>query len=170
MRAWRRWTRSQVICRALIAVLPMLALVIAPVRPNLPVTVLVVVGSLVWASAPEIAAGPIVLLTVMVWWALVVPDPVQPRVLAATGALSGAHVAALLAAYGPARVALDRGLVLMWVRRSLLAFVTAPVAYAVVVSLDEPDPRLWPLALGVLVLLVLVLGLQFRERSEVSSN
>ena len=170
MRAWRTWSRSQVICRALIAVLPSLALIVAPSRPNLPVTIVVVVGSVLWAISPELAAGPIVLLTVMVWWALVVPDPVQPRVLVASLALSGAHVAALLAAYGPARVALDRGLVLVWVRRSVLAFVAAPVAYAAVVFLDAPDPRLWLLAMGVLVLLVLVLGLQFRAESDATST
>lgn len=170
MTAWRTWSRSQVICRALIAVLPILALVVAPVRPNLPVTILVVLGSVLWASSPELAAGPVVLLTVMVWWALVVPDPVQPRVLAASLALSSAHVAGLLAAYGPARVGLERGLVLVWVRRSLLAFVAAPVAYAAVVYLDEPDPRLWLLAMGVLVLLVLVLGPQFREESDATST
>lgn len=169
MTAWRSWSRSQLICRAIIAVLPFLALVVAPVRPTFLVTLLVVAGSVLWATSPELSVGPIVLLTVMVWWALAVPDPVQTRVLAAALALSGAHVAGLLAAYGPARVALDRQLVLVWVRRGLLAFVAAPVAYAAVVWLGEPDPRIWLLAMTVLVVLVLVLGLRFRQPSDTPS-
>ena len=165
MTAWRTWSRSQVLCRVVIALLPVLALVVAPVGPSLPVLVLVAAGSLLWATSPELSVGPVVLLSVMVWWALVVPDPVQPRVLGCALALSGAHVAGLLAAYGPARAALDRQLVVLWVRRGVLAFVAAPVAYAVVVLLDDPDPRMWPLAMAVLVLLVLVLGMRFRQQS-----
>jgi hypothetical protein len=149
----------------LMAVLPVVALLVAPVRPSLLVAALVVVGSVLWCVFPELAAGPVVLLAVMVWWSLAVPDPVQPRVLAAALALVAAHVAGLLASYGPARAALDRGLVVMWVRRGLLAFVAAPVAYATVVGLDDPDARMWPLAVAVLVVLALVAGLQFRQPS-----
>ena len=146
MTDWRSWSRSQVSCRALIAVLPLVALLIAPGHQPRLLVLLVVAGSIAWVVFPELAAGPIVLLSVMASWALVVPDPVQPRVLVAALALSGAHVAGLLAAYGPARVALDRRLVLLWVRRSLLAFVAAPVAYVAVVLLDDPSTQMWPLA------------------------
>ena len=170
MTAWRTWSRSQVMCRVVVAVLPFVALLVAPVRPSLLVLLLVAIGSVLWAALPELAAGPIVLLSVMAWWALVVPDPVQPRVLAAALALSGAHVAGLLAAYGPARAVLDRRLVLLWVRRSLLAFVAAPVAYAAVVWLDDPDSLMWPLATAVLVVLVLVAGLRLRDPSAPSSS
>lgn len=164
MTAWRSWSRSQVIVRALMAVLPSVAWLVAPVRPPTPVVLLVVIGSLVWAVFPELPVGPVVLLTVMGWWALTVPDPVRPSVLAAALALSGAHVAGLLAAYGPVRAALDRRLVLMWVRRWLLGFLVAPVAYAAVVGIDEgAQPLMWPLAVGVLAVLVLVAGGQFRE-------
>ncbi len=170
MTAWRTWSRSQLGCRAVMAVLPLVALLVAPVRPALLVVVLVAAGSLLWAIFPELAAGPIVLLSVMASWALVVPDPVQPRVLVAALALSGAHVAGLLAAYGPARVALDRRLVVVWVRRSLLAFVAAPVAYAAVVFLDDPAAQMWPLAVGVLAVLVLAVGLRFRRPSGPAST
>jgi hypothetical protein len=91
-------------------------------------------------------------------------------VLAAALALSGAHVAGLLAAYGPARAELDTRLVLVWVRRSLLAFVAAPVAYAAVAWLDDPDALMWPLAVAVLVVLVLVVGVRFRDPSAPSSS
>jgi hypothetical protein len=163
MTPWRTWSRSQAGCRALVVALPVVALLVAPVRPSLLVVLLVAGGSVLWGVFPELAAGPVVLLSVMVWWSLAVPDPVQPRVLAAALALAAAHVAGLLAAYGPARAGLDRGLVVVWVRRGLLAFVAAPVAYGAVVFLDEPDALMWPLAVAVLVVLVLVVGLRFRQ-------
>lgn len=170
MTPWRAWSRGQVGCRALLAVLPLVAMLAAPVRPSLLFGLLVVAGSVLWAVLPELAAGPIVLLSVMAWWALAVPDPVQPRVLAAALALSGAHVAGLLAAYGPARAVLDPRLVLVWVRRGLLGFVAAPVAYVAIVFLDEPDELMWPLAVGVLVTLVLAGGMRFREPSGPGSS
>lgn len=171
MTRWHTWSRSQVVCRALVAVLPLVALWVAPVRPGVSVVLLVVAGSAVWAAFPELAAGPVVLLSVMVWWALAVPDPLRPGVLAAALALSAAHVAGLLAAYGPARAALDRRLVVLWVRRGLLGYVTAPVAYAVVVGLDDgADPLMWPLGVAVLTLLVLLVGPRFREPSGTSSS
>ncbi|UUZ58175.1 DUF58 domain-containing protein [Nocardioides sp. B-3] len=133
--------------------------------------VLVLAGSLAWAVLPELAVGPVVLLAVMAWWAVKVPDPVRPTVLVAAPALSGAHVAGLLAAYGPVRAALDRRLVLMWVRRTLLGFLVAPVAYAAVVGLDEDSAAsMWPLAVGVLAVLCLIVGMQFRERSETPTS
>ncbi|WP_310526455.1 hypothetical protein [Nocardioides sp.] len=170
MTRWRTWSRSQVACRALVAVLPVVALVVAPVRPGLVVVGLVVTCSVLWAMFPELAAGPVALVSVMAWWALAVPDPVRPGILLAALALSGAHVAGLLAAYGPARAGLDRRLVVAWVRRGLLAYIAAPVAYAAVVVLDDPDSLMWPLAVAVLVVLVLVVGMQFRQPSASPSS
>ena len=159
------------IVRGFVAVLPLVALLIAPGRPPGLMVLLVVAGSIAWAAFPELAAGPIVLLSVMAWWALKVPDPVRPSVLVAALALSGAHVAGLLAAYAPMRAALDRRLVLMWVRRWLLGALVAPVAYAAVVGLDEGRaPLMWPLAVGVLAVLCLIVGMQFRERSDAASG
>ena len=171
MTAWRSWTRSQVSCRALIALLPVVALLIAPGRQPGPMVLLVVAGAIAWAAFPELAAGPIVLLSVMAWWAIKVPDPVRPSVLVAALALSGAHVAGLLAAYGPVRAALDRRLVLVWVRRTLLGFLVAPVAYAAVVGLDEGRaPPMWPFAMGVLAVLCLIVGMHLRDGSDAASS
>lgn len=171
MTAWRSWSRSQLICRGVVAVLPVVALLIAPGRQPGLLVLLVVAGSLAWAAFPELALGPVVILAVMAWWAIKIPDPVRPSVLAAALALSGAHVAGLLAAYGPVRAALDPRLVLVWVRRTLLGFLVAPVAYAAVVGLDEGRaPPMWPLAVGVLAVLCLIVGMQFRERSDAGSS
>jgi hypothetical protein len=146
-------------------------MLVAPVRPGVLVLLLVVAGSVVWAVFPELAAGSVVLLSVMAWWAVAVPDPLRPGVLAAALALSAAHVAGLLAAYGPARAAIDRRLVLVWVRRSVLGFVAAPVAYAAVVGLDDgADPLMWPLGVAVLAVLVLVVGMRLRDPSAPPSS
>lgn len=171
MTSWRSWSRSQVACRILLAVLPSVAFLVAPVQPPVLLVLLVVGASCAWAALPELPVGPLVLLTVMGWWALKVPDPVRPGVLLVALALTGAHVAGLLAAYGPVRAALDRRLVTMWVRRGLLAYVPAPVAYAVVVGHGEGvQPLMWPLAVGVLAVLGLVVGMQFREPSDAETS
>lgn len=166
MTSWRTWTRSQVCCRVLVALLPVTALLVAPVRPGGPVLAVAVAVSFLWAAWPELAAGPVVLLVVMGWWALVVPDPVQPRVLLAAALLHTAHVAGLLAAYGPPRAAIHPRLVLVWVRRGLLSFLAAPLAYVAVASLSGvPDqPLMWPIAVTVLLVASLTIGLRFRAR------
>lgn len=166
MTTWRTWSRSQLACRVLVALLPVLALLVAPGRPNVPVLALAAAVSLLWAAWPELAAGPVVLLLVMGWWAVAVPDPVQPRVLVAAALLQTAHVAGLLAAYGPARAALHPRLVRIWVRRGVLSFLPAPLAYLAVVGLDGvPDqPLMWPVAVGFLVVAALSVGLRFRNQ------
>jgi len=150
----------------LVALLPVVALLVAPVRPSAPVVAIVAAGSVLWAVLPELAAGPVVLLSVMAWWALAVPDPVRPSILVAAAALLSAHVAGLLAAYAPARAAIDLRLVRTWLGRGLLAFVPAPVLFLAVVGLDgSPDPPLmWPLALAALALITLTIGLLLREQ------
>lgn len=163
---FRTWSRSQLVCRAFVAGLPVVALFVASVRPGLPMVLLVVACSLVWAAFPELAIGSVVLVSVLAWWALRVPDLLQPGVLVAALALAGAHGAGLLAAYGPERAVIERPLIVMWVRRMLLAFVAAPVAYAAVVVLDDPVATVWPLAVGVLAVLALVLGLHLRAPSD----
>ena len=166
MTAWRTWSRSQVGCRALVALLPVVALLVAPVPPSVPMIAIVAAGSVLWATWPELAAGPLVLLLVMVWWATTVPDPVRPSVLVAAAVLQSAHVAGVLAAYGPARVGIDRRLVWMWIRRGLLAFLGAPLAYVGVIGLNgAPDqPLMWPVAVAALVALTFMVGLRFREQ------
>ncbi|HXH80496.1 hypothetical protein [Nocardioides sp.] len=166
MTTWRTWSRSQVGCRVLVALSPVLALLVAPVRPSAPVLALAAAVSLLWAAWPELAAGPVVLLLVMAWWVLAVPDPVQPRVLVAAALLHTAHVGGVLAAYGPARAAIHPRLVRIWVRRGVLSFLAAPVAYLAVASLDDvPDqPLMWPVAIGFLVVAALTIGLRFRDQ------
>lgn len=165
MTAWRTWNRGHVACRSLVAVLPVLALLVAPVPPSGAVLVTVTALSVLWAAVPELAAGPLVLLLVMVWWALAVPDPVRPSILGASAALLSAHVAGVLAAYAPARGSIHPHLVRMWAGRALLAFLPAPFVLLALRALDggPEKPLMWPLALVALALLILAVTRFLRE-------
>ena len=166
MTAWRTWSRSQVTCRSMVVLLPVIALLVAPVPPSWLVLSIVVALSVLWAVFPELAAGPVVLLFVMAWWASAVPDPVRPSILVAAAALLSAHVAGLLAAYAPARASIHPHLVRTWAGRALLAFVPAPLALLALGAFDGGPGRAatWPLALAALSLLTLAVVLFLRER------
>jgi len=166
MTAWRAWSGSQLVCRVLVALLPVVALLVAPVRPSAAVVAIVAAGSVLWAVFPDLAAGPVVLVSVMAWWALAVPDPVRPSILMAAAALLSAHVAALLAAYAPARGSIHPRLVRTWAGRALLAFLPAPLVLLALVALEVGSEQalMWPFALAALALLTLTVGLRLRER------
>ena len=97
------------------------------------------------------------LLAVLVWWAVAVKGVVQPEVVVAAAALVVAHLAALLASYGPVTLPVDPATLRLWARRGALVLLPAPVAWAVAELLrGEPEqPGIWILGvLGVLVLTV----------------
>ena len=125
---------------------------------------LVVLGGL-WAAMPESPAGPLVVLLVVAWWGARVDDPLDVGVLVAAGALAAAHVAGVLASYGPARMPVDRAATWLWVRRGLLAWLLAPVAWLAARGLDAaPDqPTLWTVGLVTVAALVVAAGLALRE-------
>ena len=56
-----------------------------------------------FAVLPESPSAPRVLLAVLVWWAVALDDGLHPAVLVAAAALLVAHLAAVLASYGPRR-------------------------------------------------------------------
>ncbi|WP_457207285.1 hypothetical protein [Nocardioides sp. P5_C9_2] len=161
----RRWSPSALVARGLLLVLPLVAAGAAWQRPaTLFVLLLVVLGGL-WAAMPESPAGPVVLLLVAAWWGARVDDPLDAGVLLAAGALVAAHVAGVLASYGPARMPLDRATTWLWVRRGLLAWLVAPVAWVAARGLDAaPDqPTLWTVGLVTVGVLVVAAGLALRE-------
>jgi hypothetical protein len=163
--ALRRWSRSAVLARVLVVLLPLVAVAAAGQRPATPFVVVLAVLAVAWAAAPESPVGWIVLVLVIGWWGVRVADPLQPTVLLAAAALLGAHVAALLASYGPARLSIGGPLALLWVRRTLLALLVVPVAWAAALGLDgAPDqPALWTVALVTVAGLVLATALALRQ-------
>ena len=165
MTGLRQWSRSATVVRGLLVVLPLLAVAAAGQRPAVPFVVLVAGLGVLWAAMPESPAGQVVLLVVAAWWAARVDDPLDARVLLAAGALLGAHVAGVLASYGPGRMPVGRAPTVLWVRRGLLAWLVAPVAWVAAVGLDDApaQPGLWTVALVTVGVLVVAAGLGLRE-------
>lgn len=163
----RQWRPSAVAARALVVLLPLVAVAAAGQRPATSFLVVLVALALSWGVAPESPVGQVVLVLVVGWWGVRVADPLQPSVLLAAVALLGAHVAALLASYGPARLPLDRALVLLWGRRAVLSLLVLPVAWVAAVGLDSApeQPALWTVALVTVAGLLVAAGLALREAS-----
>lgn len=151
-------TAPVVVLRSLLLVLPCTALALAlPEVPHWSVVLLVVVSSAQWTRSPDDAAGAAALVLVAGWWA--VHGVVDWRIPVVGVLLAAAHLAATVAAYGPATLPLDRHLLTLWLRRGLLALVPMPVAYLAVRGLD---PRLAPdwvwMSAGMVVVVLLVVA------------
>jgi hypothetical protein len=126
----RGMTRGGVAMRAVVFLGPVVALVAgAPQGHAPPVWLLVVVllMSLGFAALPEHYVGALVMSLVVAWWAIDLPDHVPVAAVGAAAALLAAHVAATIAGYGPDRLPPDRGVVLLWSRRAVLVWLTAPL-------------------------------------------
>lgn len=135
--------------RSLLLVLPCAALALAlPEVPHWAVLAGVVVGGAVWARTPDHAIGVAPLALVAGWWAA--HGVVDWRVLVVGVLLLATHLAATVASYGPATLAVDGRLARLWLARGLLALVPMPVAWFAVRGLDTAfaPPGLW-LATGV---------------------
>lgn len=150
-------TRSAVTARALVLVLPCLALALAlPEVPHWAAIALTVGGSAVWARIPDHAVGILPLVVVGGWWAA--HGSLDWRVPVVAALLLGAHLAATVAAYGPATLAVDPHLAGLWLRRGLLALVPVPLTWLSVRTLDPglAPPGTWvATGLGTVALVLL---------------
>lgn len=157
------------VLRAVILLGPLTALLAtlgAGHRPP-PALVLLVAGlSALWTFLPESSAGIVVLALVVAWWGVALRGGLDPWALVAAAALLAAHLAALLASYGPADVTPDRSLQLLWARRALLVLLAAPALLAALAGLGEPSwPRLlWVSGLVAAAGLVVAAGLALPAR------
>ena len=130
MRHWRGGAQLWVL-RALVVVAAVVAVLLRRVVGDAPSPWLVVALAVLaagWSVFPESAVGIAVLGLVIAEWTLG-PDgdeALHPVVVIVAGCLVVAHVAALLASYGPAEAALRRPLVLLWVRRGLAVLLPVP--------------------------------------------
>ncbi len=109
------------------------------------------------AVRPESIAGVGMLAGAAYVWALA-PESLSPLVLVAAAGMILAHVSALVAAQGPARMGLDGVQVRRWAARGLLLWFAAAVVWGLsVVVVDLPQRRL-AYALGLTVLAVIALA------------
>jgi hypothetical protein len=106
-----------------------------------------------WALYPESSAGVLVMVLTVAWWGIALRDGLQPEAVLAAGALLVAHVAAVLASYGPPDVVLDPALVRRWVLRAVLVLLPTPVLLWLTLTVAEvPEPPLIWLAAVVMLL------------------
>lgn len=141
-------SRSQLVLRVLIVVGPVAAVLAAGPAGHWPpwwLVALTLVCSVGGAAFPESPFGAGAMLVVLVWWAVGLDDGLHPAVLVAAAALVTAHVAAVLASYGPGEMPVERALVRLWVRRGALALLGVPPVWGLALLLqDEPEqPGVW---------------------------
>lgn len=144
----REWTPGQWALRLAIAVGPLVALlatVPAGVTPRPWLVGLVVLTSLVHARLPESSVGVASIGLVIVWWGVAFRGGPHAWALLAAAALLAAHVAALLAAYGPDGLGVDAATVRLWLVRAGVAFLLAPAIWllAVLVRGRAEPPGVW---------------------------
>ena len=146
--------RSQLVLRVLVLLGPVLAVLSTGPAGNWPpwwwVVGVVALGG--WAAVrPDSPAPSSAALAALVWWSLSLGEGVPAWSVVAALALLVAHVAALLAAYGPAAMPVDAPTIRLWVRRGALVGLVVPAAYAAARVLGgEPDqPGIWVLGVAV---------------------
>lgn len=162
--ALRHWPASALALRLVMLLAPTSAVLASSAAGESapPSVVVIVVGlSVAFAIAPDSGAGLLALGAVAVWWAKV-DDPLHGSVLVAAALVLLAHLAGLLAAYGPGDVPLDVGLGTRWAGRGALVLVAAPVVWVIARAADGATAQaaLWQAGLLVATLLVAVVAVR----------
>lgn len=136
------------------AVATVLAAQAAGARPNVREQLAVAGLALVLALRPDSWIGAVLLVGLAYVWSTV-PDPMGPLVLVAAAGMVLVHLAALVAAQGPATMRVDRaqGARLLW-RGGFLWLAAAGVWWLVQLTAGLPDGRL-VYATGLTLLLVI---------------
>ncbi|HEY9353146.1 hypothetical protein OH802_11595 [Nocardioides sp. NBC_00850] len=172
---FRGWSRAQWMLRAAVVAGYLCALLAAAGIPGVgqpatPWLVVVVLAALGAAVLPDSSAGSLAGVLVLAYWAIAAIDhPVAalgPSAVVGAFGLVIAHLAAMLASYGPPGFTPDRGLVLLWLRRGTL--ILAPsvlVALAVRVAAAELDGRHWVWGVAALVVISLAAAVTLVLRS-----
>ncbi len=159
----RRWTAGQWALRAVVVVGTLTALLatgLVGAWPRWWLVVVVAVLAIAFAVSPDSAIGTVAMALVLAWWGLAFRDDVHPQVLVAAVALVVAHVAAMVAAYGPGELAVDPATVRLWARRAGLVVLAAPtVLVAWELAPDAPeDSTLWVVGLAAALVATLAGG------------
>ena len=157
----QEWTRGQWALRATVVLGPVLALLAAAPAGAAPwgwLVVLVAVLAAFHARWPESAGGIAAPGVVVLFWGAALGDRLTAWALAAAAALLAAHVAALLAAYGPDGLGVDVPTLRLWLRRAGAAFLLAPaVLLPGLILRDRAEtPGVWVVGLAVALVATVV--------------
>ena len=109
------------------------------------------------ACWPDSSAGTLLLVGAAYVWAGV-PESLTPWVLVAATGMVFAHVAAMVAATGPAAVRIDRVQASRWALRAAMVWIAAAVAWVMVVWMREVPAGRTSYALGLLLLTVVAIA------------
>jgi hypothetical protein len=122
---WRGWTRGQWALRLVIVLGPLVAVLARTPALGAPspwFVALVLVLAAGWAVLPESVIGSVALLVVGLSWASQETATVPAGALLAAFGMIAAHVASLVASYGPPRLPVDPRVVRLWALRGLAVF------------------------------------------------
>jgi hypothetical protein len=167
----RRLGTGQALLRALVALGPVVALLATGLVGAPPagwLVALVVVLAVAFAAMPDSPFGTCVMVVVLVWWGVALRDGLHPQALVAAAGLVTAHVAAVLASYGPGTLPLDRGVARLWAARGAAVLLSAPVVWAVAELLrGQPEPPgIWVAGLAAACAATLVASAAFSPGGE----
>jgi hypothetical protein len=167
----RGWTPGQWALRATVVAGLMVALLATGLRGAWPVWWLVVlVGGLAVASSllPDAPMGTVATGLVLAWWGFAFRDGPHPQALLAAAGLLAAHLAAVLAGYGPRDLPLDPATVRLWAVRGVFVLLAAPAVFAVAISLrGQPEPvGIWVAGLAAALFTTVAAGLALTRSSQ----
>jgi len=113
--------------------------------------------ALISAYRPESVAGMGLLAGAAYVWALT-PETLSPLVLVAAAGMLLAHLSALVAAQGPARMRVDGVQVRRWAVRGVLLWLAAAVVWGLTVAVEDLPQRRLAYALGLTLLTVIAVA------------
>ncbi len=162
----RGWSAGQWAVRLPILLGPVAAVLATGGAGNWPAPWLVVVVALLaayFASSPESSVGTGVLCLVVAWWGVGLRDGLSVWALPAAAALLVAHLAALVASYGPDAAPIPGVLARRWAWRGLCVLYPAPLVLFLVVGLRDqpPPPGIWLAGLAAALLAIAGGGVAF---------
>ena len=153
---WPGWWRAALL-RAVVLLGPVVALLSTGPAGRWPSWWLVALTLALaggFAAMPESALGTSVFWVVVVWWGFAI-EQVPPEVVLAGTALLAAHLAALVLAYGPLQLPVDRGVLGLWAGRGMPLGLAVPVVWVLATAIEDrpAPPGIWlaGLAAGVVV-------------------
>ncbi|MCW2794131.1 MAG: hypothetical protein JWO76_3229 [Nocardioides sp.] len=162
----RGFAAGQLVLRLLVLLGPLVALLATGLVGVVPagwLVALVAVLSVAFAAMPDSPFGTAVMLVVLAWWGISLRDGLHPEAVLAAAGLVTAHVAAVLASYGPGSMPLDRGVVRLWAARGAAVLLAAPTVWVVAALLrDQPEaPGIWVAGLAAACAATLVAAVAF---------
>ncbi|MFL6001659.1 MAG: hypothetical protein ACJ72P_02520 [Nocardioides sp.] len=165
------WTPAQAALRITIVAGMMVALLATGLRGAWPAwwLVLLVAGlAVAFALLPEAPMGTVATGLVLAWWGFAFRGGPYPEALLAAAGLLTAHVAAVVAGYGPRDLPPDPATVRLWAVRGAVVFLAAPTVFVVAALLaGQPEPGgIWVAGLAAALVTTVAAGFVLADSSQ----